>query len=294
MEIDSVPVLVISGFLGAGKTSLVRVVLEDAQRRGLRVALVSNELGELGIDQALLGAGASEMVELKGGCVCCALSDDLIETLQMLRERARPDRIVIETSGVALPFETQLNFWREPISTWIGDDMTAVVVNAEQLDLGRDLEGTFQDQVTSADLLVLNKIDLVDGTRLAGLEARLRALEPEAPIVRCERGRVDPTLLFPPELSGRDRRGPAPQAVAHSHEQFVTEELRVERGIAPQRLEQMLREAGPLRAKGFVETSEGLRVVQVVGRRIEFEGVEGATDSDLIGRIVLIRRADTR
>ena len=152
----------VSGFLGSGKTTLVRHLLEAAQASGTRIAVVSNELGELGIDRALLGSGGEAFVELEGGCVCCELSDDLVDTLQRLRDEVNPDRIVIETSGVALPFDTTLNFWRDPIAAWVGDDTAIVVVNAEQLAEGRDLEGTFEDQVSSADLLVVTKVDLVD------------------------------------------------------------------------------------------------------------------------------------
>ena len=99
-----VPALVVSGFLGAGKTTLVRHLLEEAQAQGVRIAVVSNEFGELGIDQALLGNQAGQSyVELEGGCVCCKLSDELVTTLQRIREEVHPDRIVVETSGVALP-----------------------------------------------------------------------------------------------------------------------------------------------------------------------------------------------
>ena len=164
-----IPVLVISGFLGSGKTTLVSYLLREAQATGTRIAVVSNEFGALGIDQALLAQSGAAYVELEGGCVCCQLSDELVNTLQMLRERVSPDVIIVETSGVALPFDTQLQVWREPVCRWVDDDMAVVVVNAEQLFERRDLEGTFEDQVSSADLLLLNKVDLVPQQSLESL-----------------------------------------------------------------------------------------------------------------------------
>lgn len=286
-----IPALVVSGFLGSGKTSLVRHLLAEAVADGLRLAIVSNEFGELGIDRELLGAGGEAFVELEGGCVCCELSDDLVLTLQRLHEEIQPDRIVIETSGVALPFDTQLNFWRDPVSDWIGDDMALVVVNADQVAEGRDLEGTFTDQVTSADLLVLNKIDQVDHASLATIEERLRVLEPDAPIVRSEHGRIDPQLCFPTHPETVDRRGTAPPARPHTHEQFVSEWIEVESGIDEAQLIPLLEEPGLLRAKGFVSAPDGCRLVQVVGRRIEFTPCDPPRDSSVLNRIVRIRRA---
>lgn len=293
-----IPALVLSGFLGSGKTTLVQRLLADAAERGIRVALISNELGELGIDRALLGQGGQSYIELEGGCVCCELSDDLLETLVELERDIDPDRFVIETSGVALPYDTQLNFWREPACEFIGDDMAVVVVNADQLAEGRDLEGTFEDQVQSADLLVLNKIDLVPEAEWPVIEARLRDIEPEAPLVRAVRGDVDLDLLFPPdagELDRRDeldRRGEAPAARPHSHEHFETSEWNPEPGLSSDVIEAHLAGAGLLRAKGFVETDEGVRLVQVVGRRVEISEPSEAPPAALLGRVVLIRRAD--
>ena len=287
-----IPALVVSGFLGSGKTTLVRRVLDDAQRSGVRVALVSNEFGELGIDQALLGRMRDDYVELRGGCVCCKLSDQLVDTLQMLRERTDPDRVVIETSGVALPYDTQLNFWREPVRGWIADDVAVVVVNAEQLAAGRDLEGTFEQQASSADLLLLNKIDLVADAVLPRLEARLREIEPNAPILHTVHADVDPALLFPPDPDGRrsGRRTEPPQARPHHHEVFETQELEVEPGVSPDALIARLEELGVLRAKGFVETASGPRLVQGVGARIELDEVAEPPPPELLGRVVVIRR----
>ena len=285
--------LLVSGFLGSGKTTLVRHLLADARARGLRLAIVSNEFGEVGIDRALLGSGAETFVELGGGCVCCQLSGELVATLQRLRAEIDPDRIVIETSGVALPYDVQLHFWREPVSSWLGEDTTVVVVNAEQLAHEHELSETFVDQLSSADLLLLNKIDLVPEASLDALEARLRTYEPEAPIVRTERARVPAELLFAPELS---RRGPADADRAaehdhdHDHDAFESEVLELARGASADTVRRRIAAAGGLRAKGFVATDEGLRLVQGVGVRLELTEPDVAPPPELVGRVVVIRR----
>ncbi len=287
-----IPVLIVSGFLGSGKTTLVRHLLQEAQRTGERIAVISNEFGALGIDQALLGANEGAYVELEGGCVCCQLSDELRDTLQMLREQVQPHRVIVETSGVALPSDTQLQFWREPVCQWVDDDMAVVVVNAEQLQEGRDLHGTFEDQVSSADLLLLNKIDLVSEALLPQLEAVLHEMAPDTPILRCVHGQVVPAVLFPPDLNGfrtqRRKTGLAPHP--HHHEAFSAQTVVVEVGIEPDTLIERLRQLGALRAKGFVHTSDGIQLVQGVGRRIELLDAPAAPPETLVGRIVVIAR----
>jgi cobalamin biosynthesis protein CobW len=288
-----IPALVVSGFLGAGKTTLVKHLLADARQHGLRLAVVSNEFGELGIDQALLQEeGGPGYVELEGGCVCCQLSGELLKTLQNLWETIHPDRVVVETSGVALPFETLLTFWREPVSEWVGESLAVVVVNAEQVAEERDLEGTFEQQVSSADLLILNKIDLVEENSLTPVEPLLQNMAPGAPILRSIQGQVDSKILFPPNPahSGNVRRCQNPDTRTHTHQEFISREISIPRNIPPEQLIEQVRGFQALRVKGIVHTSQGLRLVQGVGPRVDLVAPPTNFPTDIIGRIITICR----
>ena len=288
-----VPALVVSGFLGAGKTTLVKHLINDARQQGLRLAVVSNEFGELGIDRALLQEeGGPGYVELEGGCVCCQLSGELLNTLQNLWETIHPDRIVVETSGVALPFETLMTFWREPVTKWVGESLAVVVVNAEQVAEGRDLEGTFEQQVSSADLLVLNKMDLVVEDSLTCLKGTLESMAPGAPLIRSIQGQIDSQVVFPPTSAEATslKRKSKPALVPHTHEAFESQELTFPDNITPEQLLQQLQSLQALRIKGIVNTSEGLKLVQGVGSRVDLSPPPANLPPEIIGRLIVIRK----
>lgn len=283
--------LVVSGFLGSGKTSLVRWLLEQGRRDGVPTAVVSNELGALGIDRALL-AGAGEIVELEGGCVCCRLGDELVKTLAELRAKTQPRRLIVETSGAALPYDTLLHFWREPVRDWFEDDASLVVVNAEQVVEGRDLTGTFEDQVASADLLVVNKLDLVTPADTERIDSLLREIEPDAPILHTVHGRIDPRVLFPPDTRAAriERRDPDAPAGEHSHDHFTCEVVPEDGRSGLEALSERLTALDAVRIKGFVQASDGVVLVQGVGRRIAISPAEVAPPPGALGRLVVVRR----
>lgn len=292
-----IPCLVVSGFLGSGKTTLVRRLLDEAQATGARVAFVSNELGELGIDQAMLGGGEEAFVELSGGCVCCALNDELYDTLIMLKEQVDPDRIVIETSGVAIPHDVQITFWQPPIRDWVSEEAVVVVVNAEQLQERTDVVGTFAEQLESSDLIVLHKVDLVEPDLIDDLKAKAAAYNPGTPVVAATFGDVDPRLL----LAERGPRAEEPTLCGeadcdhhhhHHHEEFESFEVSVASGQTQDAVEAALRAHGALRTKGFVVLDTGEALVQGVGRRIEFCPPPAPVSADLLGRVVVIRRVE--
>ena len=278
---------IISGYLGSGKTTLVRRLLSDAHSAHERVAFISNELGDLGIDRALLGGTGPRYVELAGGCVCCALDEALRETLLQLRDVVDPDRVVIETSGEAIPHDVQLTLFQPPISSWITEESVTVVVNAEQLAEGRDLDGTFAEQLDSADIILLNHADRIRPPHTAAkLAARLGPLAPGVAVLPTQHADVDTTLLF----GSLRLRSHAPRP--HRHSTLVHEILTVPDGLTVAALEALSWGAGCVRLKGFVRASHGIVVIQGVGRRVEVLPLPPEADVPpaLLGRVVCIRR----
>jgi G3E family GTPase len=289
---DRVPALIIGGYLGSGKTTLVSHLLAQAQAEGVKLAIVSNEFGDTGIDRALLDAGEEGFVELDGGCVCCRLSDTLSETLETILTTVRPDRLVLETSGVALPGEVVVQFWRPPLRQLVSDEVVAVVVDAERV-LG-ELDDTFLEQIEAADLMLLNKCDLVDEDQLIAAEARLDELSGGQPVFRTVHSVLDPTLLYPPDTDGSRaaRRDPDARPRPHVHETFNTTELAFDDGVSADHVLSRVAGMGAIRAKGFVRTLDGVRVVQGVGQRIQLSRPPVPIADDLVGRVVVIHRVE--
>ena len=185
-----VPVTILTGFLGSGKTTLLNRILSE--EHGKRIAVIENEYGEVGIDQALVINADEEIFEMSNGCICCTVRGDLIRVLgNLMKRRDKFDYVLVETTGLADPGPVaQTFFMDDEIRTEFSLDGIVTLVDAAHIEqqLGRSDEST--EQIAFADILVLNKTDLVNGEALDGLEARLRDMNRMAQVVRSERANV--------------------------------------------------------------------------------------------------------
>jgi G3E family GTPase len=193
MNDSRIPVTLLTGYLGAGKTTVLNHLLEH--RRDKRFAVIVNEFGDIGVDGELIETGSEELIELSSGCICCVVRGDLIRTLRrLLKREARLHGILIETTGVANPSPViQTFFADQTLAAQCRLDAVVTVVDA--LNIARQLQsGTdAQDQIALASVILLNKTAGLGKTHET--LAQLRALNPFAPIVQIDRGKVDPSLV---------------------------------------------------------------------------------------------------
>ena len=186
----NIPVTILTGFLGSGKTTLLNRILRE--EHGKRIAVIENEFGEVGIDQALVINADEEIFEMSNGCICCTVRGDLIRVLgNLMKRRDKFDYVLVETTGLADPGPVaQTFFMDDEIRAEFALDGIVTLVDAAHIEqqLGRSDEST--EQIAFADVLVLNKTDLVDGEALDGLESRLREMNRMARVIRSERADI--------------------------------------------------------------------------------------------------------
>jgi cobalamin biosynthesis protein CobW len=302
-----IPATIVTGFLGAGKTSLVRHLIASAA--GYRLAIIVNEFGELGIDrELLLGCGDEncsddDIVELANGCLCCTVADDFLPTLTKLIERpAPPDHILIETSGLALPKPLVQAFAWPEIRTATTVDGVLTVIDAAALAAGRfaddptavaaqraadpsidhdnPLEEVFGDQLACADLVILNKTDLVAPGELARLTSEIAArLRPGVRLIEARDGNVAPAIALGIDAAAEDDLASRPSIHElegeHDHDDFDSFVVT----IGPigdgdgfrDRIAAAIRTHDILRVKGFVDVPgrDRRQIVQAVGDRVQ-------------------------
>ncbi|WP_342130844.1 cobalamin biosynthesis protein CobW [Hydrogenophaga sp. OTU3427] len=310
MSFQKIPTTVVTGFLGAGKTTLLRHLLTHAQ--GRRIAVIVNEFGELGIDGELLracGIGCDEngdsngqLFELANGCLCCTVQEEFAPVMEQLAARRdQIDHLVIETSGLALPKPLVQAFQWPSLRTTFTVDAVVTVVDApavaagqfadnpvavdtqrradENLDHDAPLAELFEDQLATADLVVIHKTDGLDADTLARVESSVRAQTPEGvKLVRAQQGRVDIGLLLGMGRAVEDVIDQRPThhdaEEDHDHDEFDSLSLTLEvadRQRLLDALAALVRRHEIYRVKGFVALpGVSMRLlVQGVGQRFD-------------------------
>ncbi len=308
-DLTKIPVTVITGFLGAGKTTLIRHLMQNPQ--GKRLAILVNEFGTVGVDGDILKSCADancpveNIVELANGCICCTVADDFIPTIEALMAMPeRPDHILIETSGLALPKPLLKAFDWPAIRSRITVDGVVALADAEAVAAGRfapdvaavdaqraaddsldhetPLSEVFEDQIACADIILLTKADLAGDTGLAAARAVIEAELPrKLPILPVTDGTIDPRVILGLNAAAEDDLAARPSHHDghddHEHDDFesVVIDLPEISDIDDlvTRIQRLAREQHILRVKGYIAVQgKPMRLlVQAVGERVRHQ-----------------------
>jgi G3E family GTPase len=278
------PITLITGPLGSGKTTLLRHILAT---KAAKIAIVMNEFGEIAIDTKVIDGKNVRIAELGGGCVCCSLLGEFEAAVKEIIEKIDPDIIVVETTGVAEPEALAFNI-QEALPQCRTDGIVSVA-DADGLVRFPGIGHTTRLQFESADILLLNKIDLVEPRQIEPLETKLREMNPTAAIIRTDRCRIDRELLFG---IGRERKVAPP---GHKHqpefESFTfTSDKKLSRDCFGRFADSL--PASVYRAKGFVRFEDSSQLFNFVAGRWDLEPFE-LTETQLvfIGKEIAARKS---
>ncbi|NJR32060.1 MAG: GTP-binding protein [Chamaesiphon sp. CSU_1_12] len=199
-----VPVTIITGFLGSGKTTLLNHILQNQQ--GIKTAVLVNEFGEIGIDNELIVATGEDMVELNNGCICCTINEDLVKAVHKVLDRSEQiDYLVVETTGLADPLPVALTFLGTELRDITRLDSIITLVDAANFSLDLFNSEAAQSQITYGDIILLNKVDLVDEADVDLLEVRIRDMKEGARIIRTSKSQVSLPMILSVGLFESDK-----------------------------------------------------------------------------------------
>ena len=277
---EKLPLSIIAGFLGSGKTSLLNHMLTQAGEtsEGRKITALVNDFGALNIDAELIAAQNGGQIQLTNGCVCCSIGDDLMQTLAgVMRQAERPDHIVIEASGVADPARIAAYAAVDPDMRLDGI-ITLVDASAHRLH-GDDphLADNYARQIAAAHMLVINKSDLVSESDLAALTAQLTASCPDVPLLTAVHGSLPIDLML-----GLD--GDMPEARALSDHGLESRALHLHGGASRALVQAILADLQPhiVRAKGVLTDSQGAYVIHYAAGRISSEAYAHTPSGHLV------------
>jgi G3E family GTPase len=274
------PITLVTGPLGSGKTTLLRHILAT---HPAKIAIVMNEFGEMAIDTKVIEGKNVRISELGGGCVCCSLLGEFEAAVNEIIEKVAPEVIIVETTGLAEPEALVFNI-QEALPQCRLDGVVSVI-DADMLVRFPEIGHTTRLQIEGADILLLNKIDLVNTKQIEPLETKLREINPTAAIVRTERCKIDPDILFG---IGRAKKVAPPE---HKHQpEFESFTFSSDKTFCRDCFERFADglSSSVLRAKGFVRLADGAQLFNFVAGRWELESFEsGETQLVFIGKDLL-------
>jgi len=280
------PITLITGPLGSGKTTLLRHILAT---RLAKIAIVMNEFGEIAIDTKVIEGKNVRIAELGGGCVCCSLLGEFEAAVTEIIKKVAPEIIIVETTGLAEPEALVFNI-QEALPQCRLDGVISVI-DADMLVRFPELGHTTRLQIEGADILLLNKIDLVDAKQIEPLETKLRKISPSAAIIRTERCRIDPELLFGIPQSREKKIAPPQHEHQPEFESFtITSDNLFSRDCFEHFADTL--PANVIRAKGFVRFPDSVHLFNFVAGRWELEPFESQeTQLVFIGKAVAAQKS---
>jgi G3E family GTPase len=273
------PITLVTGPLGSGKTTLLRHILAT---RPARIAIVMNEFGEMAIDTKVIEGKNVRIAELGGGCVCCSLLGEFEAAVTEIIKKVAPEIIIVETTGLAEPEALVFNIQEALLQCRL--DGVISVIDADMLVRFPELGHTTRLQIEGADILLLNKIDLVDAKQIEPLETKLREINPSAAIIRTERSRIDPELLFGIPQSREKKIAPPRHEHQPEFESFTFSSDNIFSRHCFERFADTL-PTNVIRAKGFIRFPDGVQLFNFVAGRWELEAFEAdRTELVFIGK----------
>ncbi|MDT7891568.1 MAG: GTP-binding protein [Thermoproteota archaeon] len=190
-----IPIIIVSGYLGAGKTTFLRRIIDNLDRINRKIAIIMNEFGEIAIDAEVIKGKAVNMIELQGGCVCCSLTGEFEYAIKEIKEKVKPDYIIVETTGIAEPDALLVNL--ENIQEVILDNIITIV-DADSMVRFPEIGYTGRIQIEMADFILINKIDLVSEDDLKIVESKVRSINDRAVLFKTKycNGDLDYSMFF--------------------------------------------------------------------------------------------------